>query len=412
MTVEKPSFSRVFYVALLATTCFALSLTMLLPILPLFITDELGVGEHLIGTATFIIALTAAIARIPGGALSDRFGRRTIMLVGAGLGVLAAAVYFLSHSFPVFLVARLLSGISLALFTTTGKALVADLSPPTRRGEALGLSNAAFSLAIIASPLLGEWITQTFSFRATFAVSGGLTLLTFVITMGLPGGKPQRTAAANAGHDLRDTMRERGIWSALFIMIAMGAILALVFSYYPLLAERKNFYADAPRFLSTIALSLGLSMWAITDTIIEPIAGRLSDRIGRQVTAIPGLFIIVVGIIMMSQAHNTTSAYASIVILATGWGITRGIADAIGQDALPPVLRGMGSAVMYTSFDLAVGIDAQILGTLIDGTDFSAFFQFALVFVISFGTLGLLLATRLRSYDQRIAPLPPPAIGR
>ncbi len=403
MTPEKPRFSRAFYIALLATTCFALSLTMILPIIPLFITDELGAGEHLIGTATFVIALTAASVRIPGGALSDRFGRRTIMLIGAGLGILAAAVYVLSHTFTVFIVARLLSGMSLALFTTTGKALVADLSPADRRGEALGLSNAAFSIAIIISPLLGEWIKNEFGFRAAFATSGSLLLLTLIITTGLPGGRPTRTDQASAGGDLRATIRQRGVWSALLVMMGMGAILAFVFSYYPLMAERKELFSDAPRLFSAVAISLGLSVWAITDTIVEPIAGRLSDRVGRQIVAVPGLFVAVLGIFLMSRADNMTSAYASIVILATGWGTTRGIADAIGQDVLPPALRGMGAAVLYTCFDLAVGIDAQLLGPLIDDTDFSAFFQLVVVLVVSFGTAGLLLATRLRPYEQQAA---------
>jgi MFS family permease len=403
MTQIQMPLPRAFWIALAATTLFALSLTMMLPILPLFITDGLGAAEELIGTATFLIATTAALVRIPGGALSDRYGRRTIMLIGAGSGTVAAVIYVICQSFPVFIIGRLFSGVSLALFTTTSKALVADLSPPTRRGEALGLSNAAFSIAIIGSPLLGEWLKNEAGFRAVFAVSGVLTVLAVAVTALLPGGRPERSAGATAGGDIKDTLHERGIWAALFIMIGMGAILALIFSYYPLLAERKALFTNAPRLITSVAVGLGLSIWAITDTVIEPLAGRLSDRVGRQVVAIPGLVIAALGVAAVGRAHDTVSVYLGIALMATGWGTTRGIADAIGQDALPPMLRGMGAAVLYTSFDMAVGIDAQVLGVLIDGSDYGRFFQATLAMVIAFSAVGIVLATRLQTHEQRAA---------
>ncbi len=403
MTQIKTPLPRAFWIALIATTCYALSLTIMLPVLPLFITDELGAGEELIGMATFLIGVTAAVVRIPGGAFSDRYGRRAIMLIGAVLGVVAGVIYVFCQSFFVFIIARLFSGASLALYTTTSKALVADLSPPSRRGEALGLSNAAFSVALIVSPLLGEWLKNELGFWAVFVLSTVLSVITLGVTVLLPGGKPLRSAGASAGGDVKDTLHERGIWAALFVMIGMGAIMALMFSYFPLLAERKNYFADAPGVIASVAVGMGLSIWAITDTLIEPLAGAISDRVGRQVVMIPGLLIAVVGVAFLGRAHDTASAYIGVALMSLGWGTTRGIADAIGQDVLPPVLRGMGAAVLYAAYDLAVGLDAQVLGVLIDGSDFGQFFQATLVMSIVFSVVGILLATRLQTHERRVA---------
>ena len=91
------------------------------------------------------------------------------MLVGAGLGVVAAGLYLVSTSVPVFLVARIATGASLAVFSTASKAFAADLAPPRRRGEALGLNNAAFSLAAVLSPLLSEGLKNAVGLRAVFA---------------------------------------------------------------------------------------------------------------------------------------------------------------------------------------------------------------------------------------------------
>lgn len=393
---------REFYVALAATVLFALGLTILVPIIPLYITDELGMAERWIGTATLAVACVAVVTRIPAGALSDRLGRRKIMLVGASLGLLASILYVLSQSFAIFLTARILTGASLAMFTTTSKALAADLAPPRRRGEALGLSNAAFSLATIASPLVSEGLKNAVSFQAVFVLSGLLSILALLITYTLPRTRPEITSNQGARSDIRNTLHERGTWAALLLMAGLGAVLALMFTFYPFLAERKNLLHDAPAALGGVAMGLGLSIWAFMNMVVEPLAGRLSDRIGRQQVVAPGLILVALGVIALSRAHNFVSTYTAIAVLAAGWAAVSSAANSISQDAVAPMLRGMGAAMLYTSFDLAVGIDAQILSMLIDGDDFGMFFAVLLGMVLSFGLAGLLLSKRLIAYEQRL----------
>ncbi len=398
----RPPLPRAFFMSLLATFMFALGVTILIPILPLYITDGLSLAEHWIGTATLFVAFTAVTLRIPSGAFSDRHGRRAMMLVGAAAGVGASILYTLSSGLLVFMLARLATGFSLALFTTAAKALAADLAPAIRRGEAMGLSNAAFSLATVISPLLSEGIKNEVSFQAVFVLSGILTIGALGVSYALPRTLPERSTNPGARGDILETLRERGTWASILMLMGLGAILALMFTFYPLLAERKGFYADAPRLLFPIAMGIGLSIWAIVDTVAEPLAGALSDRIGRQPVAVPGLLVAVGGVFVLSRAHNTISAYVAIALMAAGWGTARAIADSISQDAVPPVLRGMGAAVIYTSFDLAVGLDAQVLGSLIDGSDFGAFFTATIAASLVFGLAGILLTRRLLSYDQRV----------
>lgn len=399
----RPAFSRTFYVALLSVTLFAMGITILLPVIALYITDELSAAEHWIGTATIAVAVMAVSLRIPAGTLSDRHGRRRIMLIGAVLSIAAGVLYTFSAHLVIFLLARLLSGAGLGLFTSANKALVADLAPPERRGEALGLSNAAFSLAMVASPLLSEWLMNTFGFQAVFIVSTLLSAACLLVTYALPRVKPDHVQDQRARQLIRAAFRERGTWAANLLMLGMGALLALMFTYYPLFADRKDLFADAPRLFASIAMGLGLSIWALTDTVTEPLAGWLSDIVGRQKVAIPGLVITVAGISALSRAHDTYSTYLAVAVLALGWGTTRAVADTISQDAVAPALRGIGAAVVYTSFDISVGINAQVLGSLIHGSDFSAFFQFAMAVVLLFSIPGVILSTRLASYEQRAA---------
>ncbi|NDJ78843.1 MAG: MFS transporter [Chloroflexi bacterium] len=398
---QKPTLPVEFWVALVGVSLFAMGLTILLPIVPLYITDHLDAPRQWIGTATLAVAFTAVSTRIPGGALSDNLGRRRIMLIGALLGLVGTALYLVSWNVAIFLIARTMSGISLGLYTTANKALIADLAPPTRRGEAMGLSNSAFSLALIISPLLGEGIKNAISFQAVFALNGVLTFGALIITLALPKTRPVRDAGRSTRLDISDTLHERGSWAAIILMLGLGSVLALMFSLYPQIAEDKDLFADSPGFLSAVAMSLGISIWATVDTLIEPVAGRVSDRLGRQPVVAPGLVITVIGVFMLSQAATTLATYLAVAVMAAGWGIARAVADSMAQDAVAPMVRGMGAAILYTGFDIAVGANAQGLVFLIDGTDFSNLFLAVIVLVAVFGAAGTLLSSRLLPYEQR-----------
>jgi MFS family permease len=408
MSTSRPPFPAAFYVALLALLLFALGFTMPTPIIPLFITDELDVADYWIGSAALIFSVAAVSARIPAGALADRQGRRRIMIIGAVLAVLAAGLLAVTHAMSLFILTRILGGMSVAMFTTANKAFATDLVPNSRRGEAMGLQNAAFSLASIFSPLLGEGIKNWVSFQAVFILSGLLALLAMVITYVLPEAKPERSTHPGARQGIHRTLSERGIWASVVLTAGLAVVLSVLFIFYPVIAERKGLFDDAPRLLSSISMGLGLSIWALLDTTIEPLAGRASDRWGRLTVAGPGLVITAFGLIGLSQASTTYSTYLALAVVAIGWGMTHAISDAISQDAVSPMLRGMGAAIVYTSMDGGIGVDAQVLGGLIDGSDFTRFFNAVLIIFVVCGLVGLLLSRRLIAYDKR-SPRPAPS---
>jgi len=410
--MNRPPFSSTLYLALLAQLLFALAFTVPMPIIPLYITDDLGAAEQWIGTATLFVAWSSVALRLPGGTLSDRYGRRRIMISGAILGLFASAILILTHDVYSFLLGRLFGGMSLGLYTTAAKALIADLAPPSRRGEAMGLSNASFSSAVVISPLIGEALKNAFNFQSVWIASGVIYVLMFGLTWLLPNTRPTASAAPNIRREISATLNERGLWAALILMVGSGPLMTVMYTFYPLFAERKNLFEDAPAFMSVISMSLGLSIWSLVDALVEPAAGRLSDRVGRQFLIPPSLLIVIIGAIMLSQANSTFFTYTSIAILALGWGAMRSMADAITQDAVAPLLRGTGSALLYTGFDLYVGLSAQLLSTSIDGDDFSVFFVAVILTALLSGIFGFLSSLRLTTYDQRNPnPIQPSALG-
>lgn len=397
----RQSFPREFYLALFGLLFFAMGVQIMVPLLPLYITEELGRSETWLGTATLLLTMAAVALRIPGGTLSDRLGRRAVLLAGAVMGVVSGVLYILSTEITLFLVARMLTGGAIALFTTASKALAVDLAPARRRGEAIGLNNAAFSFAGIASPLISEAVRNAWGFDAAFLLLTILITLALALTVPLSHDRPDQTGSRGARRDLGDIFRQRGIWAALMILQTSGIVMSIIFTFFPLMAKRRELFTDAPELLSPVAMGLGLSLWSLTDTLVEPVAGRLSDRFGRQIVAAPGLAVLMAGLFMLSQASSTWGAYLAIITLTAGWGAFRSVGDAVSQDAVPPVLRGMSAAVIYMGFDLIVGVSAQVLSTLINGADFSMFFNVSLAAVLISGLLGIGLSRGLTAHEQR-----------
>src|SRR5882672_657991 len=112
------------------------------------------------------------------GSLSDRFGRRPVILVsllGSGLDYFLLAF---APNLPWFFLGRMISGITGANITAA-TAYIADISPPEKRAANFGLIGAAFGLGFIIGPVMGGWLGN-FSLRLPFMVAGGLTLLNWV----------------------------------------------------------------------------------------------------------------------------------------------------------------------------------------------------------------------------------------
>src|SRR5690606_16870605 len=111
------------------------------------------------------------------GALSDRFGRRPVILLSClGLG-LDFVFMALANTLPWLLVGRIISGVTSAGFTTAN-AYVADVTPPEKRAKSYGMIGAAFGVGFIIGPLLGGWLGEV-DLRLPFWFAAGLALLNF-----------------------------------------------------------------------------------------------------------------------------------------------------------------------------------------------------------------------------------------
>ncbi len=351
-----------FYLAIAANLSFFASFQWTFATLPGYV-QEIGGDAAAIGLAFGLFSLSAVAARPVVGWLVDRWGRKPVLLVGAAIFALSPALYALAGSLWLFQPLRVFHGVGIAAFTTAYTTLVADLAPPARRGEAIGLSGVTNNLGMLFAPALGAYAVTTWGYTIHFWISAGIATISLLLL--LPVREPNRdTVSSSDPPNLWTVARMRPVWVASFgstgLAVAYGAVLSFL---PPFAAERDLTVAGG--FFSAFAVAMMLA---------QASAGWLSDRIGRRAVALPGMVVVVLAVVGLGMVRTDMALLAAGAGLGLSWGLSRAGLDTSVVDAVPPEARGAAVGVLYTFFDIGVGVGSFGLGVVAQVQGYAATF--------------------------------------
>lgn len=289
---EKTSPGVVVFALWLLVFSSASQIMIISPILPR-IGEELQISDAVLGTLVSAYALMVGIFAIISGPISDKIGRRQILLWGTGVMTLA----LLLHSFVVdywsFLAVRVFAGVAGGILSGAAVSYVGDYFPYNRRGWATGwiMSGSAFG-QIIGIPL-GIVLAGEYGFKTPFAVfavtmAGAFLLILAKVPQPDVALSKDRVTVGNAFRNYVAMLRRPEIaWASVaFFMMFLGVSLYVV--YLPTWLERD--LGAAPNAIAVLFLVGG-----IANVISGPQAGKLSDRIGRKgiiLASCVGLFVV------------------------------------------------------------------------------------------------------------------------
>jgi MFS family permease len=360
-------YSPSLYLTIAANFFFFASFQWSFVALPGYI-QELGGDAALIGLAYGLFTLSAVVARPGVGWLADHWGRKPVLLLGAAIFALSSVLYALTSSLWPFMIVRLFHGLGISAFTTAYTALVADLAPPERLGEAVGLSGVTGNLGLLFAPALGAYLVVQWGYSAHFLVAAVIAVAS--IAMLLPVREPQRETPAEAkGSDFWTVAKVRTVWLAALgstgLAVAYGAILSFL---APFAVERQ-----------LTAAGLYFSAYAVAMMIAQAIAGWLSDRIGRRAVAAPGMAVAALSMFALAGAHTDAAVLAAGAGLGLGWGLSRAALDTAVVDAVAPELRGSAVGFLYTWIDIGIGAGSFGLGIVAQRQSYAASFYLAAI---------------------------------
>ena len=249
------------------------------PILPR-IGEQLGVGPGPLGLLITVYSVTLAAFTLVVGPVSDRFGRRRVILVGTAAMAVALLAHGLATSFGTLLALRALAGAAGGVLSGASVAYVGDAFPSDRRGWANGWVMSGFAVGQIVGIPLGIALAGAFGFRAPFVAFGLAMVVAFGLAFPfLPQPPDARSTApltlAGAARGYAGLIRDRETGAAAGVYLLMFAGVGLFVVYFPSWLEAALGFA--PSQVSAVYVLGG-----IANVIVGPRAGRLSDRIGRK----------------------------------------------------------------------------------------------------------------------------------
>ncbi|MEZ4647446.1 MAG: TCR/Tet family MFS transporter [Candidatus Eisenbacteria bacterium] len=341
-----------------------LGIGIVIPVLPHLVTDMLGGNESLAASYYGAIAGSYALMQFLFapvlGALSDRFGRRPVLLIslfGFGVNYLLTAVA--PNVYWLFL-ARIVSGIMGASFTTVN-AYIADISTPENRAQNFGLVGAAFGLGFIFGPALGG-VLGNIGPRVPFYVSAGVVLLNWLYGLFvLPESLPK-------DHRRKFTLREGNPLGGLLRLKRFPSVQELAMAFV--------FVALAQRGLETVwvlytqhrygwnELQNGMSL-ALVGIMAAIVQGGLIRRVvpkwGEKRSVRIGLLVSALAFIAYGLAPTGASVIPIIVVGAIG-GIAGPTIQGLVTGAVDPSQQGAVQGAL-TSLTSLSAILAPLLST-------------------------------------------------
>ncbi|MEM1057339.1 MAG: MFS transporter [Bacteroidota bacterium] len=249
------------------------------PLLPT-IGAELGVEESALGLLVTAYSVTLAVFGLIAGPVSDRFGRRRMILWGSGAMTLALALHGLAESFGALLAVRAASGAAGGLLSGTSIAYIGDAFPANRRGWASGWVMSGFSVGQIIGIPAGIALAGLGGFRVPFlgfgAAMGVAFLLAFAALPQMAGARSrEKLGVGSAVASYRDLLARSDTRNASLVYFVLFGGIGLFVIYFPTWLETDLGF--------TSAMVAGLyALGGVANVLTGPQAGKLSDRIGRK----------------------------------------------------------------------------------------------------------------------------------
>lgn len=271
------------------------SQTMIIsPILPR-IGDELGIPDAALGTLVSAYSLMVGIFAILAGPVSDKIGRRRILILGCGTMTVALILHAFVQGYASFLAVRIFAGMAGGMLSGAAVSYIGDYFPYNRRGWATGWVMSGSAVGQIVGIPLGIALSGRWGFRApfyVFAITMAATVLILWLRIPQPPVKRSqgRLSIGRAARDYATMLRRPEVRWACAAYFTMFFGVSLFTVYLPTWLERFQG-------MSANQIALMYLLGGTANVATGPQAGRLSDRMGRRrivLMACIGLSVVMV----------------------------------------------------------------------------------------------------------------------
>ncbi len=341
---------------------------ILIPILPSFSVKVLNIDEAAIGIAIALYSFVQFLFNPVLGKLSDKYGRKPVIVVCLFLNAMGYIVFSFTHSYILLLVSRVIAGIG-GSSIGVAQAYIADITTRENRSKGMGLIGAAFGLGFVFGPLIGGLLSE-FGYAVTGYVAAGFSLIAFTLTiLYLPESLKKSQIIEQTENQLRRKIFD---FAAMKKILQKPDLAVLVLLFFILTFSFANIYG-------TFAL-LGLKVYGFTDmqngymfgivgltsAIVQGgLIGRINKVMSKKTILMVGSLLIMAALAMIPYAGTFLGLAIVSIVLSYGTGTFQ-----------PTVLSLISEVTSETEQGITLGINqslssfARVLGPLWGGFAF------------------------------------------
>ena len=308
---------------LLTTVIDAMGIGLILPVMPALLREisDIPLSEAALygGVLATAFAIMLFLCGPVVGALSDRYGRRPVMLVSLAVMALDYLVMAVAGAFWLLLVGRIVGGM-VAATQATAMAFMADISKPEEKAARFGMIGAAFGVGFVLGPLLGGLLAE-FGTRAPFYAAAGLAALNFVFGYFVmpetnPASRPMTLARANPFGAFRHVGRNPELRPLLILFFLYQVAFFVYPAIWAYFTEAR--FGWEPSMIGLSLASFGIAMAVVQGGLIRYVLKWLGER----GTVAYGLVFNFFAFLVLALVENGTTALLFVPLTALGAVVT------------------------------------------------------------------------------------------
>jgi predicted MFS family arabinose efflux permease len=315
-------------------------------------------------------AVCAGISVLVWGPLSDRFGRKKGLQGGLVIFTLGSAIAFFASGFHELLLGRIVSGMGSSMLSLNSISYAADFFPYQRRGWAMGAIFSSYFAAMILGVPIGAFLGEQFGWNAVFGVMGVIAcILLFGTWRMLPGNI--QAVGLKQGPMFTECVRRYGGF-----IKNKGSCGALASSFFAS-AGMMGFISFLGKYLhdsfnvSSADTGLVFLVFGTAAIVASPLAGTVSDKIGKRLQFILSSIILALFLIFLPYATWGTQLFILLFFISVSAAFRQGPMEAVFSEIVPSANRGMFIAMKNSFSQLGVGLATLLAGILFERVGFS-----------------------------------------
>ncbi len=355
---------------------------LLMPVLPFYLAEVFKADKAMIGIVLSCYTVAALCIRPFSGYLIDTFARKPLYLLAYFVFTAMFGGYLLAGTLTVFILFRIIHGVSFGMVTVGGNTIVIDIMPSSRRGEGLGYYGLSNNVAMAAGPMAGLFMHDGgMPYITIFCCSLGSCLLGFVSASLVR--TPYKPPVKRAPMSLDRFILLKGLPAGLSLLL-LSIPYGMTTNYVAMHARQIGINASNGLFFTFMALGIAVS---------RLFSGRQVDKGHVTGVIMAGICVALVCPFMLSSLAwlvkwnadlCTYAFFATALLIGLGYGTMFPAYNTLFVNLAPNSQRGTANSTYLTSWDVGIGIGMLVGGYIAELTSFSFSYLFgAVVSVIS-----------------------------